>query len=269
MFLGISTYTFPWAVALHNASPGASGYYHELFQQAAENSIKFIQFGDNMPLHELPAAELQKINELAITNGICNQVGTRGLTVENIQRYIPIALHLGAKFIRVIIDDENYEPRVSVIKNVINTLLPQLKKSGIMLAIENHDRLPATLLEKIILDTDPEQLGICLDTVNSVGCGEGIKEITEVLAPYTINLHLKDFMIKRVDHKMGFTVEGTAAGSGMLDIEWLINKLQETGKCKTATLELWSNPLPSTAATLEQEKALFKTSISYLKQFLK
>ena len=55
-------------------------------------------------------------------------------------------------------------------------------------------------------------VGICLDTVNSFGSLEGPEVVIETLAPYTVNLHIKDFDIRRTDHNMGFTIFGTPAG---------------------------------------------------------
>ena len=137
-----------------------------------------------------------------------------------------------------------------------------------MLAIENHDRFSSVSLEKIILETDPNLIGICIDTANSIGAGEGINEVLQTLGPYTVNLHLKDFMIKRVSHKMGFIVEGVAAGDGILDIPFIVGQLDKTGKCKTATLEVWSNPEDSIEATLLKEKQWVERSIHYLKKIL-
>ena len=51
-----------------------------------------------------------------------------------------------------------------------------------------------------------------------MGAGEGFETVSEILLPYTINLHLKDFTIRRVSHKMGMIIEGTPAGKGMLNI---------------------------------------------------
>lgn len=75
-------------------------------------------------------------------------------------------------------------------------------------------------------------MGICLDSVNSMGAGEGIETIVEVLSPYTVNLHVKDFVVQRVYHMMGFVVEGRPAGQGMLPLEYLLEKLEPHGPAK-------------------------------------
>ncbi|MEP6950378.1 MAG: TIM barrel protein, partial [Ginsengibacter sp.] len=134
--------------------------------------------------------------------------------------------------------------------------------------IENHDRFKAKDLEFIVQKTSTEYVGICLDTCNSLGAGEGIHEILPVLLPYTVNLHIKDFTIERVSHKMGFKVFGTPAGDGMLNIPWLLNEVSKYKKCKTATLELWMEEEKDIDTTIAKEKEWVEKSINYLKKYI-
>ena len=95
---------------------------------------------------------------------------------------------------------------------IIREVLPAYREAGIRLAIENHDRFRAHELVAIIAATDADYVGICLDTANSLGADEGIWEVARTLAPHTLNLHVKDYRIERLDHQMGFTVRGAPAG---------------------------------------------------------
>ena len=112
-------------------------------------------------------------------------------------------------------------------------MVPEFKSRKIKLAIENHDRFKASEFEEIIQAVGQEWVGICLDSVNSMGAGEGFETVSEILIPYTINLHIKDFTIFRVSHKMGFVIEGRPAGKGMLNITELVSALSETGRCQS------------------------------------
>lgn len=261
---GISSYTFPWAVTAPDSGLTPAG----LLDIAARHAIKFVQFGDNLPLHALPAKELRHIKETAAGNGIGIQPGARRLCMEHIRRYADLAQFFNAPFIRMVIDDTGYYPGTAEIIGIIKTALPLLRGSGTVLAIENHDRFSAAALRHIILETDPALVGVCLDTANSLGAGEGINEVLQVLAPHTVNVHIKDIRIERAAHKMGFAVRGAAAGEGIIDIPAITAHLKEIGRCKTATLEIWSDPLDSTAGTLSNERALAERSIHYLKQIL-
>ena len=268
MRLGLSTYSFPWAIGASDFATQKLSGWNSLLKYALGKKINYIQFGDNYPLHKLILEELDEIKETAIENNITLEVGTSGLEFNNIQKYLSIAKHLGSSFLRVVIDGPHFYPEVEEVIKTISSLLPSLQKYSVCLAIENHDRFKAKDLEYIIQKTSTEYVGICLDTCNSLGAGEGIHEILPVLIPYTVNLHLKDFNIKRVSNKMGFNVRGAIAGEGMLDIPWLLKEFTKYEKCRTATLELWMDEEEDPDKTITQEKARIEKSINYLKKYI-
>jgi len=239
-----------------------------LLQFAATHNLHYVQFGDNMPLHSLSEEEQSNLKAIAEKLQINIEVGTRRLTVDNITLYLAIAQKFNSSFLRVVIDDADFHPNEHEVIDTIRTLLPKLEEKGIVLAVENHDRFPATTLQKIIEQTSPQYVGICLDTANSIGANEGINEVLQVLGEYTINLHLKDFTIRRLPHKMGFLIEGCAAGDGALNGPAIIRQLKTYKKCKTVTLEVWSSPEATTAQSIAREKQLVESSINYLKTIL-
>lgn len=245
--------------------PGQSMSAADLLHFAAQRGIRFVQFGDNYPLHLLTPEELADLKKTADDLRIQIQVGTKRLTLKNISDYLLISNFVNASFLRIIIDDVQYNPAEQEVIEIINSLLPQLTKYNVKLAIENHDRFTAKTLRRIIEATDTKWVGICLDTVNSLGAGEGIHEVVAQLAAYTLNLHVKDFIIQRVEHKMGFEVHGCVAGEGMLDIPWVVNEISAKGRCETATLELWSDAEQTIEATKLKEKDWVEKSIDYLK----
>jgi sugar phosphate isomerase/epimerase len=218
-----------------------------------------------MPLHLNDPESLYCMASLASKLGISIEVGARGLTKEKLEEYLAIATVFKSPVLRFVIDEPGYEPRVDEIIRLINESLSSLKDAKIKLAIENHDRLKAVDFDHIVRATDPEWVGICLDSVNSMGAGEGIETVVETLFRNTINLHLKDFTVRRIDHKMGFLVEGTPAGKGMLDIPSLVKKIDGTGKCRSAILELWTPPAASLEETIEREDEWARQSVTYLK----
>jgi sugar phosphate isomerase/epimerase len=265
MQLGISTYSFPWSVGIKNFIPPHPFSANDLLLYAADRNIGFVQFGDNYPLHLLNDRELVQLKNKAHELKIKLQPGARRLTVENILTYISIANAIDANFIRIIIDDEDYQPTEDKVVEIIKDLLPHLKEANLILAIENHDRFQAQTLKYIVEQTDDQWIGICLDTANSLGAGEGLKEVVSILAPYTVNVHIKDFSICRLDHKMGFKINGCIAGTGMLDIPLLINEVRNYGRCDTATLEIWSDPEQTIEETILKEQVWVEKSIEYLK----
>lgn len=145
-------------------------------------------------------------------------------------------------------------------------MLPEFRSRRIKLAIENHDRLKAREFAGIIDSIGSEWVGICLDSVNSMGAGEGFETVSDILIPYTINLHIKDFTIRRVSHKMGIIIEGSPAGKGMLNIPDLLRRTSQNRLCQSAILELWTPPEPEIESTVLKEEKWAQESLNYLKK---
>ncbi|AEE49206.1 sugar phosphate isomerase/epimerase family protein [Haliscomenobacter hydrossis] len=268
MKLGLSTYSFPWAfgVPILGYSPRMS--LSDLLHFAHEHKVERVQVGDNCPLHHMTLANLEHLTQLVGHLGIQIEVGTRRLSIENLENYLAFAHIFRSSFLRVVIDDLNYCPDPDQIRAIILKMLPAFKAAGVVLAIENHDRFPARVLRNIIEQTDPEWVGICLDTANSLGANEGIQTVLETLAPYTVNLHLKDIRIQRWPHLMGFRVEGCPAGQGVLNCPEIIAELKKYPRCESLTLELWSSPQHTEAETLQNEHNGVLESLDYLKTIL-
>lgn len=265
MELGLSTYSFPWTTEL---AIDKQVFFEELIDYTFQKNIRCFQFGDNYPLHLLQPERFTQLIKAGTEKNIALQAGTRRLEYDHIKKYIDIAKEIKSPFLRVVIDDADFHPAEKEVIEAIKKLLPYLQHNNIVLAIENHDRFSARSLERIIKSTSTEYVGICLDTCNSIGAGEGIHELLPILLPYTVNLHVKDFNIERVKHKMGFTVTGTAAGDGMLNIPELLNECSKYPSCKTATLELWMEPENENKSTIDKEKQWVEKSINYLKNYI-
>lgn len=268
MELGLSTYTFPWAFGVAKMGYRPSMSLIDLLQYTHQQGIGRLQVGDNFPLHLQSKADCLHWATLARDLSIQVELGTRKLEVAHIERYLDLAEVFESPFIRVVIDDGDYKPEPAQIVKILNQLLPELKSRKTILAIENHDRFSAALLQKFIESSNADWVSICLDTANSLGANEGIATVMEHLAPYTVNLHIKDFRIQRWPHLMGFRVDGCAAGQGILDIPALLQQVTPYEYCQSVTLELWSSPLDNAEETLENERQWAATSIDYLKKWL-
>ena len=264
MILGISSFTYGWSI-------GVDGYAsrlneQDLIRQTMKFGLTCLQLGDNLPLHTLPHSRLTDLKRAAAENKVRLEVGARKLTEDHLHRYIDIAVFLQAPFLRFVIDENDYEPESKTIISILRNVLLDLRKYKITLGIENHDRFKSRELAKIMESISDEHVGICLDCVNSIGAGEGLEWVTDMLAPYTVNLHIKDFSIQRFSHKMGFTVAGTEAGKGMLDLPWVMEKLVPYQRCQSAILEQWVPPEEQLDDTIKKEYEWADQGIRYLKQ---
>ncbi|WP_157972101.1 sugar phosphate isomerase/epimerase family protein [Pleomorphovibrio marinus] len=264
MKLGISSYTYTWSIGVGNQIPPTPMGAYDLIHTAKGFGLSKVQLADNIPLHHWPQEELQQLSQQAQQLGVELEVGARGLTSQRLEKYLGIAKTLGSPFLRFVIDEGEYEPSHDEIVKVINDGLNALREAKISLAIENHDRFHCKELIQLIHQTDPTQVGICLDSVNSLGAGEGIQEVLEQLIPLSINFHIKDFTIQRHYHQMGFEVTGTVAGEGFLDIPGIVKKLKHFRRCHSCTLELWTPPEENLEGTIRKEQEWAKKSIHYL-----
>lgn len=263
MQAGISSYAFTWAIGVPGKEPGQPMTIYDLIDRAVEMDVKVVQIADNLPLEKFSREELMTIRQYAESAGIKIEVGARGMTPDRLSHYIEIAALMNSPILRFVIDQKGFVPSVDEIHSIIKEALPALQAHNIMLAIENHDRLLTTDFVQMIEKAPGRHIGICLDTVNSMGAGEGLETVIERLAPLTINLHVKEFSVERVYHQMGFIIEGKPLGKGMLPIDYLVKKVSPL--CQSAILEQWTPPEASIEETILKEKAWALESINYLK----
>lgn len=268
MRLGLSSYTYTWSVGVPGSLPEEQMGVCGLLEKAEAKGIDLVQIADNLPLEKISDDDLDLLHDYSEAKNIGLEMGGKGLTPDHTMECLKVAERINSPILRMIIDNQGFEPSIPEIKLIIKDLLPELGKKRIKLAIENHDRLKAREFENIIQSIGSEWVGICLDSVNSMGAGEGFEAVAEILIPYTINLHIKDFTIFRVPHKMGFVIEGRPAGKGMLNIPDLIRRTSQTGLCRSAILELWTPPEPELSETISKETKWAEESIEYLRSVI-
>lgn len=268
MLTGISTYTYTWAFGVPGSIPAKPMNVQALVDKAAGLGLDCIQIADNFPLNEQQPDELNAIREYAGQLGIGIEVGSCGLTEDNLDSYIDLAVFFSSPILRMVIDRQDYKPDAETVVSIIRNDLNKLSSKKVILVLENHDRLHSRVFRTIIEKVNSEFVGICLDCVNSMGIGEGIDSVMENLGRYTVNLHIKDFTVKRVSHRMGFVIEGAPAGKGLLNVPAIIEELRPFNTCHSAVLELWTPPAGSLQETIDREDAWAEESIQYLKKVI-
>jgi 3-oxoisoapionate decarboxylase len=269
MRLGVSSYTYNWSVGVPGFPQPAQPLTAEaLLQKAADLGVQVVQIADNLPLHALSATQIDSLANRATQLAIAIEVGTAGIEPDHLQTYLNLALRLRSPLVRVVIDTESSQPTLDEIVDSLHQSLPAFTAAGVWLAIENHDRLPAASLAHIIERCRGHHLGICLDTANSLGCGEDISTLLRTLGPWIINVHIKDYCPRRLPHKKGFIIEGCPAGSGVLDIPHLLSDISHFGRDPNIVLELWQSPDATIDQTIAKEDAWANQSLHYLRQYI-
>ena len=268
MRLGISSYTYGWAVGTDAHRPPGALTAHDLIDRAAEFGVRVLQLCDNLPADTYQPESVEAIAAHAARAGVSLELGTRGSQPDHLRRFVRIARRLASPILRVVVDTADDHPIPNEVVRRVKEIVPDLAEAGVTLAIENHDRFTAQSLAHIVVKCETPNVGVCLDTVNSFGALEGPQVVVDTLAAYTVNLHLKDFAVARLPHLQGFTVEGRPAGQGMLDIRWLLGRLKSFGRDPNAILELWTPPEADAAATILKEAEWALASVRAARQWI-
>jgi sugar phosphate isomerase/epimerase len=266
--LGISSYTYAWAVGVPGAPPERPLGAEDLVERAAQLGADVLQIADNLPLQAWPARDVSALAAAARDVGLALELGTRGTAPVHVRRYLELAGALGSDVLRIVVDAPSDEPAPEEVVRRLAPLRDDFLSAGVTLAVENHDRFTTSQLRWIITTLGADWTGICLDTVNSFGALEGPGVVIAALAPLAVNLHVKDFVITRAWHAMGFTVEGCPAGRGRLDIPALLATIGEHRSDLTAVLELWTPPESRLADTIATEDAWARESVAFLRDAL-
>ena len=268
MKLGIGTYSYMWSIGFPGAEPerplGALG----LLEIAVRLGVRVVQFGPNLPLGALSHDARQAVLEHARANSVEIEIGTRGLETEHLRGQLELAHQAGSTLLRTVPELEG--GRVASIPEIREHLLaiaPALAKARIRLAMENG-RIPAQQLADLLDSLQSPWLGITLDTVNSLAIPEGTEQVVRLLARHTMCFHVKDFVVERAWHMMGFVVEGRPAGKGQMNFPWILEQLRAAGSSPNAILELWPPPQANLGATTALEQAWAQESIRWLRQYI-
>lgn len=268
MRLGLGSYAYAWSIGVPGHPPAVPMSALDLLAEAERLGMRLIQVCDNLPLARLSPTELDRFESRARAGDIGIELGTAGMAPDNLRVHLGLARRFGCAFLRLVVDSPGDEPSSDEVVARLRAILPEFEAAGVLLAIENHDRFPSATLAQIVRRLGPGQVGICLDTVNSFGALEGPATVVENLAEFTLCLHVKDFTIRRMSHRMGFVLEGCPAGRGRLDMPWLLEQLGASPHPFNLILEQWVPPADTLPETIARERAWAGESVEYLRQFL-
>jgi len=264
MKLGISSYTYGWGCGISGYPPPSKPLdWRTLLRRASEMDVRVVQIANNMPLHEI---DLDALTTEAQRLGIALEAGTRGIQPDHLKRYAQIAERIGSPILRCVIDAPGHQPDLPEIVETLQAVLPEFERRGVTLAIENHDRFHASTLAGLMQAMRGAPIGICLDVANSLGCEEPMKHVAEVLGPYVVNLHIKEYVIKRLPSHQGFVIHGAPFGRGMCDLDWLLPRLKAlTDRDFNAILEQWAPQQATIEETIALEERWAIESVAYLR----
>ena len=159
--------------------------------------------------------------------------------------------------------------QLSAAETAITQVLRQLEQNGVALALENNEAFSAAEFAALIQRIASPHVGICLDTANSLGRPETLHTVVETLAVHAIELHAKDYDIRRIDTRMGFSVVGTPAGEGRVDFDYVLAELRRHGRSGIRVIvEHWPPFTGTIEETIRIEQDWLLRSVRFLRSKL-
>ena len=220
--LGLGSFACAWSIGVPGyEQPAKPMDAFGLMQFAAELGLHLVQIGDNIALDVLTPDKRNALRAASKILGVEVEVGTRGIEVKHLQEYIQIARFFNSPILRVVVDTASHHPSPDEVVSLIRQVLRELENANVTLAIENHDRFKARTFAQIVETLDHPNVGICLDTVNSFGSLEGPEVVVQTLGRQVVNLHVKEFIVRRLSHNMGFEITGVTLAFSKSRRTWI------------------------------------------------
>lgn len=268
MRLGLGSYAYRWSIGIKDQVPSDPMTPFDVLHAAEALGLDLIQYADNMPLDRLEPAELERLAAEARDKGITLEVGTQCFNAEQVSQYLGICRVIGSKIMRVALDADDSKVPVPELAEQLRPLVEDAKSAGIRIAIENHFNYPSPRMVELLETVKDDALGVCLDVANSICAGEWPEETITMLAPYTINLHLKDYVIEPDPYGVGFRIRGVPLGDGRADIPWILDQLAHCPKDMSVIVEHWLPLGPTLEETIAQEQPWLERTVAAARGFI-
>lgn len=259
MELGLGSYAFRWAVGADAFRPATPMTLHGMVSETAALGCTLLQIADSAELDRLDAPGRRELLRHAGDVGVRLQVGTSGCTTERLLAQLEAAVDLQADVVRIVLDHGDINPTQQEVESTLAVVAPRYEDAGVTVAIENHFLTPSTEIEAIVTAVGSPAVGVCLDTANSIMVGEWPNETIDLLAPYAVNLHLKDYAVEPDPLGVGGHVVGRRLGDGWFDVPALLDVLvaadQRRGGRLGVIIEQWLPLAADEGSTLRAESA--------------
>ena len=257
--IGISSYAYRWAVQLKRLD------LNSILDRARRNGAEVVQILDNLPLESSGESHLSELRQRATDAGLTVEVGMRGSQPERLRKFLNIAERLEARVLRVVLSSGGWNPPFAEYVRIFQSLLPEVHRTGVTIAIENHFELSPKDLVGLVTEIDDPVVCVCLDPVNSISRLVGSGETVAALAPLAVSVHIKDAKTTRLN--TGFYVAGCPLGEGWVDLPGMLEAVSKNGRSPNILVEAWVDRLTDDEATLTQEEEWVRQGLRYLQDW--
>jgi len=267
MKLGLSSFAYRWSIGVKGYIPSNPMNLDQFINKAISLNLSGIQICDNLRYSDLSERKLKKIKERIEERRMFIETGAMNSNPMYLKTMLMVSNKLGSTILRVIPEINRYGSKKdiqdqlnSIIKD-IEKVLDVAKDFNVRLALENHANLSSEELLYIIKSVDDNFIGVCLDTMNSIVLMEHPLKTAQVLAPYSITVHLKDFRIEK--NPRGHKIIGVPLGEGLVDFPKIIQILKHSNLDPNINLELFVDKRENEEETLQWEDDCVVKSVNY------
>ncbi len=272
MELGLGSYAFRWAVGTDAFRPAMPMTLHEMVDETAALGCTLLQIADSAELDGLDTSGRRELLSHAVGAGVRLQVGTSGCTTERLLAQLSAAVDLQADVVRIVLDHTGINPTQQEVESILGGVAPRFEDAGVTVAIENHFLTPSTEIEAIVGAVDSPAVGVCLDTANSIMVGEWPDQTIDLLAPFAVNLHFKDYAVEPDALGVGGHVVGRQLGDGWLDVPALLGALAAEDQRREGRMgviiEQWLPLGADEHSTIQSERAGREANVERARELL-
>ena len=260
--LGLSTYAFSWRMHADNQNPFTIS---DVLNTAAALGVSLVQICDQPALEAGDSALIHRLADEAAGLGLKLELGTKGVEIEHLLRFLDLAAITGARFVRSMLSSPRGTPAIGDAISTLRSVTPAYERAGVTLGLETYEQFSTDQLVAVIEAVDSPALGICLDPGNSVARLEHPNAVITKAARHVVNLHVKDFAFSRKEGMIGFTFAGARLGTGMLDYDFMASELESHGRIVNQIVEHWLTRQATLARTCELETEWVQDAVTYLR----
>lgn len=243
MRIGLAVYGTTFSMGLHPASGRARITVPQLMEQALAAHLQ----GVEIPVSLLQGEDIPSVARMARERGLFITLATGGYTAGPLIDAIHLGAQLGAETVRTVVGGAKiggdrsplagrWQPFLQEVLTQLQEATTIAEKTGVNLAVENHQDLASEELLWLCESIGSAQFGITLDAGNPLATAEEPLDYFNRVAPYLKNVHLKDYSIYLSEE--GYRLVRCPIGQGVIDFPALFKILANTSPNITMSIEL-------------------------------
>lgn len=197
--LGLDSYSYHLHLAEREPREGAFW----LLNRVIDLGLDGCQF-DPMHLDHWDRELVLDIGAFCRDHGLYLELGSGGFDHDFLAARLELASRAGARVMRTFISgqrgeipEEQLQEWIGFAKANFRRLASTAERTGVPLALENHEDLTSREIIGILDAADSPWIRACVDTGNALSVGEDPVECVKALAPYAAATHLKDWQVWR------------------------------------------------------------------------